>query len=442
MSAAPPIDVGQEIDEAPLRGLQILAFGLCFLVAMLDGFDTQAIAFVAPAIAEAWNIPGNAFGPVFSAALVGLMVGQVLFGLVSDRFGRRLVIIASTLMFGVLTLCTGFAKDWNALLALRFLAGIGLGGAIPNVMAMTSEFAPRRHQATLIALVFAGFPLGAVVGGYLSILMLPTHGWPSVFFLGGIAPVVLTLLLLILLPESPRFLVQRPNRQAALIATMRRITGRDLDAGTRFTAEEAKVERLPLIELFRGGRAARTLTLWPIFFLSLLVIYFLLSWLPLLLKQRGLTIEGAISASVALNLGGAVGGVILGRFVDRYNPVTVLGGAYGVGAACIFAIGMVADQPWLLTLAVIGAGFCSVGAQTALCAFTASLYPTSVRSTGLGSALAVGRIGSVIGPVAGGALLASGLAVQGIFAAVASPALVSTVLFLALRSQRAPEVSA
>lgn len=435
------IDVSEAVDTARMGGLQITAFVLCAIVSMLDGFDTQSIAFVAPAIAESWGIAGNAFGPVFSAGLVGLMVGQVIFGLMSDRFGRRLVIITSTLLFGALTFATGLAQDWTSLLVLRFLAGIGLGGAIPNVMALTSEFAPKRYRATMIALVFAGFPLGAVLGGYLSIWIIPAYGWQGVFFAGGVAPIALGLLLAVMLPESPKFLATARDGQARLAKVMRRIAP-TAPEGAVFVIREPEIGALPLFELFRNGRAAKTLTLWVIFFMSLLVIYFLLSWLPLLLKQRGLSLEGAISAAVALNLGGAVGGVILGRFVDRFDPFVVLASAYAIGAACVVAIGLTADQPGALAVVLIGAGFCSVGAQTALCAFTSSLYPTSMRSTGLGSALAIGRVGSVIGPVAGGALLAAGWSVESLFAAVAVPAVVSTALFLVLRTRRETVVTA
>jgi MFS transporter, AAHS family, 4-hydroxybenzoate transporter len=421
--AEPSIDaaIGTAIDGARLRGVQVTVFVLCALVALLDGFDTQSVSFVVPLLAEEWGVAGTSFGPVFSAGLLGVMLGQIVFGQVSDRIGRRAVIVMSAALFGTFTLLSAASQGWWQLLALRFLAGIGLGGAVPNVIALTSEFAPRRLRALLIGLVFGGFPLGAVLGGLLTIEIIPVSGWRGVFVLGGVVPLLLCPLLLWLLPESPRFLATRADGGAALARVMARIAPERRDA--RWRPDEARAPSLPLGALFGAGRAAMTATLWGSFFLSLLVIYFLMSWLPLVVKQRGFPIDVAIHAAVFFNLGGAVGGVVLGRLLDRLPPFAVLGAAYAAGAAAIVAVGAPHDSATLLLASACAAGFCVVGAQTGLCAVAAGLYPTAMRSTGIGAGLAFGRIGSVVGPTAGGLILAAGWPLQLVFFAIAVPAL-------------------
>lgn len=413
--------IGAAIDGARLRGLQLLVFVQCALVAVLDGFDTQSVAFVAPLLAEKWGIAGTSFGPVFSAGLIGVMLGQILLGQLSDRFGRRLVIVASAALFGGFTFLTGFADGWWQLLGLRFLAGIGLGGAVPNVIALTSEFAPQRYRALLIGVVFGGFPLGAVLGGLVTIEIIPTLGWRYVFFLGGGIPLLLCPVLLWLLPESPRFLATRTDGAAALARIMARIAPEQV--GASWHLGDGKPAGVPLTALFADGRAQRTALLWGSFFLSLLVIYFLMSWLPLVVKQRGFSIDTAIHAAVFFNLGGAIGGVALGRLIDRMRPLPVLAAAYAIGAFAIVAVGALHDPASLVLAVVFVAGFCIVGAQTGLCSVAASMYPTAMRSTGIGAGLAFGRIGSVIGPTAGGLLLGSGWPLHLVFLAIALPAL-------------------
>ncbi len=431
------LDVVEAIDAAPIGALQIRVFLLCALVAMLDGFDTQSIAFVVPVIASDWGIDGRTFGPVFSAALAGLMIGQLVLSRLSDRIGRRKTIILSTAIFGALTLATAFAQDWWTLLTLRFLAGLGLGGAIPNIMAMTSEFAPRRVRSMMIATAFGGFPLGAVLGGFLSIRLIGDFGWEAVFIAGGAAPLLLVPILLWLLPESPRFLLRSDTEEHALRRVMDAIRPGGVAPGTRFVADEPVVSHSGFAALFRDGRALSTSLLWAVFFMSLLIIYFLMSWLPLIVKERGLPIDMAITAAIALNLGGAFGGVVLGRMIDQFAPYAVLAVAYVVGAAAIVALGASGAVATLILPIAFVAGFCTIGTQTGLSAFTTNLYPTDLRSTGIGTALAVGRIGSIVGPTAGGALMAAGRPVGEVFMVVAVPpifaALILLVFGLALR---------
>ncbi len=427
------VDVISRVDEAPLGPLQVLVVILCGFIAMLDGFDVQSIAFVAPVLIEDWDIAAGAFGPIFGAGLFGLMVGQLIFGPLSDRYGRRPIILFCTLWFGSLTLATAFASSWNVLLALRFFTGIGLGGAMPNIIALTSEFSPAKHRATLVTVMFAGFPLGAAIGGLISSQMIPALGWQSVFYLGGSVPLLLLILLFFLLPESAQQLARSgadPSRIRKLLVRVN--PGSPPAEGSRFTIAEKPVEGFSLIALLRRGLATRTLLLWLLYFMSLLMVYFLMSWLPSILSQSGMPLDQAIIGAVALHIGGAIGGVLLGWLCDRHNPFIVLASGFLVAGGCIAMVGLTVGIPAFLMALVFTAGFTVVGGLTATLPIATGIYSSSVRASGVGAALAVGRIGSIVGPVAGGYLISTQWPLSAMFGVAALPAIVACLTILAL----------
>jgi AAHS family 4-hydroxybenzoate transporter-like MFS transporter len=427
-------DVAAIIDGVRLSRLQWLTILLCGLVAILDGFDTQAIAFVAPAIARDLGIETSAFGPIFGAGLFGLTVGALAFGPAADRWGRKPIIIISTLVFGIFALLTPLSNSATALMLVRFLTGLGLGGAMPNIIALTSEYSPKQKRATLVTVMFCGFPLGAVLGGLVSARLIALYGWPAVFYLGGVLPLLLLPFLWLGLPESIRFLVARGHRSEALLNIMRRVdpAGR-YPADCQWTLDEEKAEGSPIKELFLGGRAFGTTLLWVIFFCNLLILYFLINWLPAVLQGAGLPIERAIIATVVLNAGGIVGGLLLGRLVDRRQPFGILTTAYALAALLVAAIGAVGTAALpLLMLVIFAAGFFVIGTQYCMNALAASFYPTRLRSTGIGWALGIGRIGSIVGPVVGGIVLSLGWDVRALFTAAAGPAVISSIAVLLL----------
>lgn len=280
------VDIAAVIDRVSLGRVQWMTIFLCGLVAILDGFDTQAIAFVAPLIAKDLHLDMSAFGPVFGAGLLGLTVGALAFGPAADKWGRKPIIIASTLVFGVFAFLTPFVHSFNALLAMRFLTGLGLGGAMPNIIALTSEYAPKAKRATLVTLMFCGFPLGAVLGGLISAQLMPRFGWPSVFYLGGILPLALLPFLLLWLPESIRYLVAQGAGSDRPLAILRRLDpAGGYSDGTRCVLPEQIVKGSPISQLFTDGRAFGTGLLWVVFFCNLLILYFLINWLPSVLKK-------------------------------------------------------------------------------------------------------------------------------------------------------------
>src|ERR1700761_65877 len=406
VAGASLVDVAEFIDQQPVGRFQIGLLLTCAAVLFLDGFDTQAIGYVAPAVAKEWQLGKGALGPVFSAGLFGLMIGALVFGPLADRVGRKRIIIFSTAAFGIGAFATAFAQDITALLIIRFLTGLGLGGAMPNAIALTSEYNSQRRRATMVMIMFCGFSIGAALGGLLAADLIPRFGWRSVFIVGGIAPLLMLPALVWRLPESVRFLATRgqtPERVAALLKLVSPNTMFAPDA--RFVMHEAHLAGIPIVHLFREGRAVATLLLWVVFFMSLLDLYFLANWLPTVLNDLGASVSQAVAIGSLLQVGGVVGTFALGSVIDRFS-FRALALVYFVGVFAFGAIGQLGHSALLVSLAIFAAGFCVVGGQIAANALTAGFYPTSVRATGVGWALGIGRIGSIVGPLVGGVLLA------------------------------------
>jgi MFS transporter, AAHS family, 4-hydroxybenzoate transporter len=418
-ASASPVDVAGFIDEQPVGGFQIKLLLTCAAVLFLDGFDTQAIGYVAPALAKEWGLTKAALGPVFSAGLFGLMIGALLFGPLADRIGRKKIIIFSTLAFGIGTLLTAFINDVNTLLLIRFLTGLGLGGAMPNAVAMTSEFSPHRRRATMVMIMFCGFSIGAALGGLLAAALIPQFGWRSVFAAGGAAPLLLVPILALRLPESVRFLALTGTanaRVAELLAMIGPKAG--FAPATEFVVHEPGLTGMPVLHLFRDRRMLPTLLLWVVFFMSLLDLYFLSNWLPTVLNDLGASISSAAAIGSMLQVGGVVGTFALGSVIDRFS-FRALALVYFAAVFAVGAIGQLGHSVALVTMAIFAAGFCIVGGQIAANALAAGFYPTSVRSTGVGWALGIGRVGSIVGPLVGGALMTAKWSTGSVFMAAA-----------------------
>jgi AAHS family 4-hydroxybenzoate transporter-like MFS transporter len=426
------IDVADFIDQQPVGAFQIKLLATCASVLFLDGFDTQAIGYVAPALAKEWGLTKGALGPVFSAGLFGLMIGALVFGPLADRIGRKKIIILSTLAFGIGSLATAFVQDVNFLLAIRFLTGLGLGGAMPNAIAMTSEFNPRRRRATMVMIMFCGFSVGAALGGLLAAALIPQFGWRSVFVVGGVAPLLLVPILSLRLPESVRFLAltgRAHQRVAELLATINPKAA--FAPGTQFVIHEPELRGIPVQHLLRDGRAPVTLLLWVVFFMSLLDLYFLSNWLPTVLNDLGASVSSASAIGSMLQVGGVVGTFALGSVIDRFS-FRALALVYFIAVFAVGAIGQLGHSVVFVTMAIFAAGFCIVGGQIAANALAAGFYPTSVRATGVGWALGIGRVGSIVGPLIGGALLSAKWSTASVFEAAAGAALCAALAAFSL----------
>jgi AAHS family 4-hydroxybenzoate transporter-like MFS transporter len=399
--------VNEIIDQRPLSRFQARTILLCGVVLVLDGFDAQCIGFLAPPISEDLSIPLPAFGRVFAAGLTGLMIGAMAIGPIADRWGRKWAVILSTVTFAVFSVLTARIDSLNALVILRFLTGLGLGGAMPNVVALTSEYSPKRLQPVFVGMLFAGMPMGAMVASLASREMIPLWGWRSVFYLGGILPLAVALLLVKALPESVRFLTVRRGDPTKIQAILSRISPDLAEQPVNLAAsrESAKPGGLPVKDLFTEGRAAGTILLWIPFFMNLLILYFIVSWLPGLLREVSMPVSAGVMAIFFFSLGGMAGALVQGRLMNGLGVHPTLVAEFGLSVLLIAGLAFSAASYSLLMGVTFVLGFTVQGAQAGINALAASFYPTHMRSTGVGWALGIGRIGSIIGPALGGLLL-------------------------------------
>jgi AAHS family 4-hydroxybenzoate transporter-like MFS transporter len=421
-------DVRQFIDDQPLSRYQLLVALMCGALVFMDGFDAQAMGFVAPALMAQLHITRAALGPVISMGLFGMMIGALVGGPVADYFGRKPVLVACSFAFGTFTLLTSTADSLQSLTIFRFLTGLGLGGAMPNAISLTSEYMPKRLRATAVTIMFSGFSLGAAVGGFVAAALISRYGWQSVFVVGGIFPIVIGAIAFVALPESIRFLLLKGGDRAKVTRYLSRIAPQSAPFGdVSIGIDEHKSKGFVVTQLFKERRGPVTLLLWVMFFMNLLDLYFLNSWLPTVMNDDGIPLQTAIIITTLFQIGGAVGAVLLGRLIDRLLSFKILAWTYLSAAACIFLIGEAGASIGLLVITVFAAGVCVVGGQTSANALAAEFYPTAMRSTGVGWALGIGRIGSIIGPTLGGILLSGAAQTRQVFWLAAIPVLIATV---------------
>ncbi|SMG26718.1 MFS transporter [Paraburkholderia susongensis] len=422
------------IDSRPIGAFQIRVIALCSLIAMMDGFDMQSIAFVAPELAAQWRIAPQIFGVVFSAGLLGGLIGAIAFGRIGDRKGRKVTLLYAMSIVAAGTLATPLATSVSGLIAVLFFSGIGLGGAMPNFIALTTEYSPGPRRATLVAMMFCGFPFGAVVGGMASAYLIPLFGWRSVFLLGGLLALLILPAAARWLPESARFLALR-NEREKIAPIVARMNGTALWNGEVGAVTHV---RSSVASLLADGRAPGTMLLWTTTFLSMFMLYMLINWIPMMARRSGFGIESAVIAVSMFNLGGIVGSITLGRLADGAGGLPrVIGCAYWIGAGIIASITYVAHSAAALFFVAFAAGFFSMGAQLCTVALSASFYETFLRATGIGCAMAAGRTGAIVGPVFGGMLLASGVGFATLFAMAGATSFSAGAAVLALLLIRA-----
>jgi MFS transporter, AAHS family, 4-hydroxybenzoate transporter len=428
MAAAPAFNVSALIDTRPLGALQIRIVVLCTLVALLDGLDLQSIGLAAPGIAADLHIPQPWLSAVFSAALAGLALGAFGFGILADRVGRKAVLIGATACFGVFTICTALAPSFNVLLVFRFLAGLGLGGAMPSFISLTSEYCPRRLRAVIVALLWAGFPLGGFVGGLLASWIIPAYGWHAVFWVGGVLPLLVCVVLAFALPESIGFLVESGAPRPRIASLLWRIfPGADIPPDAAFALNEERAHGAPVIALFAAGRAIGTVLLWISFFVAFMMLVTNSAWAPTLLKREGIDIRNASLAMAMFNLGSVIATCFVGFLIARAGAAIILPVAMLGSAVSMALVGHAAPSVGTVILLQALFGVFMGGGSSGLIALAAIYYPTAIRSTGVGWAMGMGRLGSFSGPLAVGSLVAFGLSTAGIFVAIALPALLAAV---------------
>lgn len=408
MTTLRTVDVAAIIDREGVSTLQLFIMALCMMVVILDGFDVQTIAFTGAAIAKEWEIAPARLGPLFAAGMVGMLVGAFTIGPLGDRSGRKPTLLASVGMFGLFSLATAFACGYEQLLTLRFLTGLGLGGAVPNLTALVAEYVPRRWRAVMISVILLGVPLGGLLGGVLTAKLLPMFGWRSIFAAGGLLPLAMVPVLALTVPESIRFLVAHGDGSGARIC---KILARIHPAGgytgeDRFIHPEPVHKGFPVRHLFTEGRAHDTLLIWAAFFTNSVVVLNLMNWIPSLAVEAGFAMEKGTLALMVLNLGGLVGPLALAHLACKYGSRRVIALGFLASTVAVAAIGQGGAWPAFMIATTFVAGFFTYGNQIAIYALAVNLYPTEVRSTGVGWTLGIGRVGAIVGPMLGGLLLA------------------------------------
>jgi AAHS family 4-hydroxybenzoate transporter-like MFS transporter len=426
---APEIDVTAFIDRQPVARFQALIVGLCFLIVAIDGFDTASIGFIGPAIQTEWKLGPTDLRWVFFAGLAGLMAGAILFGPLGDKLGRKRMLLASVFTFGLMSLLSAFSPTFGWLVFLRFLTGLGLGCAMPNAITLTSEYCPHRIRSLLVTTMFCGFTCGSALGGFAAAALLKFYGWHSVLLVGGLLPMAVGLALIGLLPESVRYMVRARWDDARIAATLARIAPRENLAGRHFVLSDLGHggQRHILHRLFAPDLRRGTTLLWATFFMSLLVIYLLQSWMPTLFKTSGMSMSASAIVAGVFQIGGTLGAITLGWLMDRFNPSRVLAVAYVLAGVFIAAVGQLTANPWLAAIAVFWAGVCVSGTQVGANALSAAFYPTECRATGVSLSNGVGRCGSMLGALAGGSMLSMGLSMPMLFTLVGVPCLIAAV---------------
>jgi MFS transporter, AAHS family, 4-hydroxybenzoate transporter len=399
-----------------------------FLAMLVDGFDLAGLASAAPELARTWHIAPKTFAPALSASLFGILVGAPLLGHAGDRIGRKALIVTGCAIFSLGTLATVWATNVDQVAALRVLTGVGIGGLMPNAIALNAELAPRRMRATLVVLMFTGITAGAGIPGLIQAWLIPRYGWQVMFWIGGIAPLIVAACLLFNLPESVKFLAFKADRHAEFLTAVRRLR-RDLVIAdnARFVVTSAvQGNGLGMKQIFRGPFAWITPLLWVCFATALMANFFLNSWLPLIFEGSGLTARQSGIATSLYHSGGTIGGLLVSLVLGRFG-FTVIALLFLFATLAIAAIGVPGLSYIAMVSAVALSGFCILGAQFGNNAASGLLYPTASRSSGVGWALGIGRFGSLAGPLVGGLIVGMNVPAQQFFLLAAVPMVVGFI---------------
>jgi AAHS family 4-hydroxybenzoate transporter-like MFS transporter len=423
------------LENQRIGGLQVRVIVLCMLVQTCDGYDLNAVAWAVPPLIRAWHLPPAVFTTAFLWSSVGILVGALCAGPIGDRFGRRPLLLGSLTLFGVASLLSATAEALPMLALWRFFTGLGIGGGFSGAAALTGDYTPHRLRATMIMASFTGAPLGGFLGGQIVALLLPHFGWQSIFILGGAFPLLLVPALALWLPESPRFLARKQSVSSRQADLLRRL---DIDHAARHAVDVARGN--PVKMLFSEGYALQTILLWIVYFCSLMNLFLFAYWMPTVLNLIGMSPSQAVFASSLRDLGALFPALYLGLMIDRVGPERALALHYAVGAVFIAMIALIALPYALLLLLTFLAGMTIIGSQTGANGTCGKLYPARMRTSGLGWALGIGRLGGIAAPVLGGYLLSLGLAPTRIFLSACLFALIAAAAtaLLVFRGSRVP----
>ena len=425
------VDVTQVLDSQKITGFNVGLVILAFLVMMTDGYDLGAAAFAGPGLIKEWGLKGPELGILLSSSLGAGLFGPPLLGYLSDRFGRKRVIVCGAFAFGLFSLAAVATSSLSQLVATRIFAGVALAGTLPIVVSLINEFAPKQARATMVVLMFTGVTFGGGLPGLIAAKFMAVHGWRILFWVGGLAPLVMAVVLFIALPESVKYLALRPARRAELVALLRRIDPTlQIGPDTHFIISgEQNRPKFSIGALLEGPLKILTPLYWASNLVCLMVFYFINQWMPTVLSSSGVSVEQAAIATALFQFGGTLAGLLSMRFLDKvgFLPVPIL---YACAIPIVISIGVPGLPPVALIALVASAGFCLLGLQFGNIATEANIYPTYIRSWGIGSNFAIARIGGALGPLLGGMAFGAHLPAQQIFAIAATPLVIGLIVAL------------
>jgi MFS transporter, AAHS family, 4-hydroxybenzoate transporter len=447
--AGQQVDVGQLLDDGKLQGLPITVILFCAAALILDGFDIQAVSYAGPAIVADWGVSKAALGPVLAASLIGMGAGGLIAGPIGDRYGRKIGLIGSILLLSLATLLCSIATSMNELIVYRFIAGLGMGGVLPNMTALMAEYTPKRWRNLIVTIIIVGVPVGGMLGAEVAVHVLPVWGWRAIFVVGGVMPLALAFLMMLTTPESLRFLMRQPNTSDKVAKLVGRLAGKTYSKDDQFFLNEPKHESGGTVRALVSRDYLRdTLALWLTFFCVIFALFACVNWVPTLLTDLGFDAKSAANALFYFNLGGVLSTLLLGPVLIRFGSRPVLLVTAALGATAAFLLGhtqvdivngLPASDDWIiLVAALLAAGGCIIGIQSCLYAVSANIYPTAFRSTGVGWGLGIGRLGGILSAFSGSIVLELGIGAPGFFTIVAGALVLAMAGMLILRRHVEP----
>jgi len=422
---ATTVNVNAVVDEAKFKPFHLKIVLWCVFVVIFDGYDLAINGVALPLLMQEWNMTAVQAGMLASTALAGMMFGAMFFGMLADKIGRKNVILICVTLFSGFTFWGGFASNPTEFGILRFIAGLGIGGVLPNLVALTSEYAPQKMRSTLVTTMFSGYAVGGIMAALLGAWLTPSFGWEIMFYIAGI-PLLIIPVLWFYLPESLTFLVKKQQNDKASKIVQQISPEQNATARTQFVLNEVHAPDASIAALFRQGRSMSTLLFWCCFFMCLLMVYALGSWLPKLMMAAGYSLGNSLMFLMAMNIGAVIGTIGGGILADRFHLKPVIIGMFLLGAVSLVGLGFNSPQA-VIYLLVAAAGASAIGSSILLYSFVAQYYPLSIRSTGIGCASAVGRVGAIVGPIIIGFLLGMELPHKMNFLAVAIPAIIGAI---------------
>lgn len=436
------VNVNNVVDNAKFTKSHLSIMLWCLILILFDGYDLAINGVALPLLMKDWGLTAVQAGMLASTALAGMMFGAMMFGTLADRIGRKKVIMICVFLFSTFTFAGGFATNPTEFGVLRFIAGLGIGGVLPNLVALTSEYAPKRLRSTLVTTMFSGYAMGGIMAALFGSWFTADHGWQIMFFIAGI-PLLLLPLAWKFLPESLTFLVKVERTAEARQMIQKIAPEQNLSSTAKLELTEVVVPGGTSVKaLYKQGRGLSTALFWLCFFMCLLTLYALGSWLPKLMMAAGYSLGSSLTFLLAMNIGAVIGTVGGGILADKFHLKPVIITLCLAGAVALSLLGFNSPQPVIYLLVAV-AGASAIGSQILLYSYVAQYYPLSVRSTGIGWASAVGRTGAIVGPILIGYLLSQELPHQINFMAVGIPVVIAAIaVFFICKAQTDEEVAA